>query len=114
MGKLDGKSMPITIALSLEGIELRSGSIQRTVAISWDSVVRIVAFKRDLYSRDLLCAAIEMQPQAVVELDESMDGWNNFIQELPAHLPGALAAERWFSGAAFPAFEVSPTEIFRR
>lgn len=75
---------------------------------------RVVAFKRDVYAYDLLCLAFEIRPQAVLELNEEMAGWNSLIEALPQHLRGALETNEWFAKVTFPAFEVSPVVVYER
>ncbi len=80
--------------------------------ITWHSIRRIVAFKRDIYSRDLICMLLELSSDAVVELDESMVGWNAFLDALPLSIPGACNADEWLRRVSFPAFETTPVEIY--
>ena len=104
---------PIVISTTSDAIQLSLSSPAQEKSIPWNSIRRIVVFKRDVFANDLLCLAIELEPQAVLELDESMNGWRELIEQLPRHLPGALPAEEWLQRAAFPAFELSPIEIYR-
>jgi hypothetical protein len=104
----------ISIELTLTALRLGVSSPRSAKLIPWTSIRRVVAFKRDVYSHDLLCLALEFQPQAVVELDESMKGWHELLKALPARLPGALSADEWLPRVAFPAFKESSLEIYGR
>jgi hypothetical protein len=103
----------ISIELTPTALRLGMSSPPQEKLIPWTSIRRVVAFKRDVFSHDLLCLALELQPQAVVELDESMKGWHELLMALPARLPGALSADEWLARVAFPAFKESSLDIYR-
>ncbi len=105
---------PINISLTKTAIQLAMESHQGKQFIPWESVRRVVAFKRDVYAHDLLCLALELEPQGVVELDESMNGWQELLDSLPEYLPGALSADQWLPRVAFPAFKESPFDVYQR
>jgi hypothetical protein len=79
----------------------------------WSDVNRVLAYKRDCITVDLICLAIGT-PADAVEVDEEMEGWTTLVAKLPTYLPGCLAYEQWFAKVAFPAFETNTFEIFRR
>jgi len=72
----------LTRALSLD-----DGSLS-TIAIKWQDVTSISAFKRDLFSYDLICMVIRVGTLEF-EFDEEMNGWQSAIEALPKYLPGA-------------------------
>jgi len=82
--------------------------------IAWDQITRIVAFKRDVYSHDVVCLLIETNGKNVLELNENMPGWTELVKELAIRLPSARPYSEWFTGVAFPAFAPSPTDVFVR
>ena len=93
---------------------VRAGQTSPARCIDWSQIVRVVAAKRDLFGRDLLCLFFETRPDTVIEVDESMAGWQNLLNALPTRLPGALNADDWFERVLFPAFNESRVEVFAR
>ena len=94
-------------------LDLRTANAE-PVHIGWAAIERLTVFKRDLFAVDLICLQVELSEGNGIELDEDMDGWNLFIDALPAHLIGCKKLSEWFSEVAFPAFAANPREIFLR
>ncbi|SCX77819.1 hypothetical protein [Nitrosospira sp. Nsp13] len=67
-----------------------------SIVLPWTAVSQVVAYKRDVYAGDLICLGIELDGQRVVELDETMQGWQEFIEALPVYLAGAMSPEEIF------------------
>ena len=107
-------SPQVRIEVTPVALRLGLSSASQAKVIPWTSIQRAVAFKRDVFAHDLICLALELQPQAVVELDESMGGWNELIKAIPECLSGALSADDWLPRVTFPAFKESSLEIYRR
>jgi hypothetical protein len=103
----------IHLSTGESGIKLDSGSGWGPV-VAWDQITRIVAFKRDVYSHDVICLLIETNQTNVLELNENMPGWTELVKELEIRLPSAKPHAEWFTEVAFPAFAVTPTEVFVR
>jgi hypothetical protein len=101
------------VATDESGIRVNTGSGWAPV-IAWDQIARIVAFKRDVYSHDVICLLIETNQPNVLELNENMPGWTELLKELEIRLPSAKPQAQWFTEVAFPAFAVKPTEVFVR
>lgn len=80
----------------------------------WADVFHVVAFKRDLFSVDLICLEIQDRVNSSIEVDEQMEGWKELVASLPDYLPGFPKFEEWFSRVALPPFETRPTELYRR
>jgi hypothetical protein len=100
------------ILTDIHGITLVTAP--ESFSAGWARVTRIVAFKRDVYSHDLLCILIELEGANTIEVNESMPGWTEMIEQLPIYLPEASPWRDWYPKAAFPAFDVAPTPIFVR
>ncbi|WP_419804547.1 hypothetical protein [Terriglobus sp.] len=95
------------------GFAVSAGGQQRQVR--WDQVERVTAFKRDLYTVDMLCLLILLgEDQAIFELNEQMEGYNEFVAAMDIALPGAMPWAQWFMAVAFPAFATNPLCIYRR
>jgi hypothetical protein len=88
------------------------GSIIRNT-FKWNEVVSVFAFKRDIYSYDLIRFAFETA-EGCVEVGEDMEGWRTLIDTLPDYLPGILAERDWFEKVALPPFATNWTTLFTR
>lgn len=98
------------VELELTGSGFAIVGYRGRVDIRWDAVQRINAYKRDLYTVDLLCLAI-LAGEQVVEVDERMEGFEAF----DAAMHDALGiTPAWKLDVLFPAFEENTTEIYRR
>jgi|GEM_PF-2430653 len=84
------------------------------IEVSWQSIVRLLAFKRDLLTTDLICMAIETEDGAYVEINEEMIGWQRTMTHLSEHLPAAIPWADWWPATAFPAFATNPTVVYNR
>jgi hypothetical protein len=58
------------------------------LVVAWRDTVGVKAFKRDLYTVDLICLSILLKDNKAVELNEEMAGWESLVAELPTYLPG--------------------------
>ena len=83
-------------------------------SLTWDEVISINAFKRDLYVVDRVCLGIDLSDGSSIELDEEMNGWDALTQKLPEYLPGCKTFGEWYLEVAFPAFQLNMTVIFER
>ncbi len=80
---------------------------------SWAEIQGVTVFKADAYITDCICLLFEgSAPMLAVE--ETMDGYREFVDYLPQALPGTQPFEEWFMIVAFPAFDPNPTVIYRR
>jgi len=84
------------------------------LSMYWSEVSKATAFKRDLFSVDLVCLLPSRHDGSGLEIDEDMTGWKEFIAALPSFLPTCRASEQWFMEVALPAFTTNATEIFSR
>ncbi len=95
------------------GFRLRDRASEEVVA--WEKIHRVVAFKRDCYTVDMICIAfMDRDGLVLLEVDESAAGYQELVDRLPQHLVGCLSMGEWFIQVAFPAFEVNLTELYRR
>lgn len=97
------------MTLSWLGVENDRGEI----VIAWRDVVRVEAFKRDLYAVDLICLTVLLRNSKAVEINEEMEGWETLVDKLPEYLPGCQKFEKWFQVVAFPAFKPNNTTIYQ-
>lgn len=81
--------------------------------VTWTSVCRINAFKRDLFSIDLICIEFYLDGQEFpIEVNERMEGYKFFIDILTSKFDGFDL--NWYSKIVQPAFATNLTEIWRR
>ncbi|MFO0812521.1 MAG: hypothetical protein U0796_04850 [Gemmatales bacterium] len=82
--------------------------------VAWSNIVRVVAFKRDLFTVDCICLAFAMADGMTTEVNEEMEGWEALAEALPEYLPGSKIWSECFSQVAFPAFATNETVMFER
>ena len=92
----------ITAALGPESVTWR-----------WADVSRVVAFKRDEVTTDLLCLGIECGDEHI-ELNEDMGGWDELLNCLSSYLPGALSGRDILRAVIQPPFATNPTTVYVR
>jgi hypothetical protein len=102
------------IAFDSEGfaVKKKDSTDKPLVDVHWSAIERVTAFKRDFLTVDCICLAFECTDERTTEINEEIDGWQEFQTALPTHLPGFK--ENWFSEVAFPAFATNLTELYRR
>ena len=91
------------------------GPKSQRVEIPWQSVDTILAYKRDLFTTDLICLAFEWRSQGTttaIELHEEMKNFRELIDELPKYF--ALRNPEWWAEVAFPAFESNEAILWSR
>jgi hypothetical protein len=99
---------PVGITVSPEGAAGGTAHL-----IPWQEIRRILVFKRDLYTHDMIAMWIDSH-SIQLEVNETMAGWPELSSQLSRYLPTALPYESWFLKVAFPAMEPAPTEIYVR
>ena len=72
-----------------------SESSQPPATLEWHDVSAVLAYKRDLYSVDLICLGF-VTPEGTIEVDEEMQGWSQMLEELPSRLPGVPPVSDWW------------------
>jgi hypothetical protein len=101
-----------TNCMKLSWVALKKDRGEKVVA--WEDVVKVEAFKRDLYAVDLICLSLLFEDNKSIEIDEEMEGWDSLVEKLTEYLPGSQKFTDWFDGVAFPAFKRNLTVIYRR
>jgi hypothetical protein len=84
------------------------------VEAEWREVSRVVVYKRDALTHDVIALAFLMSGRDGIDVHEAMEGWDDLVEKFPEYLPGCQTFGQWFHAVAFPAFAMNPTEIFRR
>ena len=79
--------------------------------LSWNSVLEIFAFKRDLFSVDLICMGFRIDNEGVYfEIDEEMKGYKELGLFLPTRFKDI--EKEWFTDVAIPAFETKLVSLW--
>lgn len=91
--------------------QFTDGSV-RELAMQWDDVKRVVAFRRDVLTSAVLSVAIT-DAAAVVVLDERMEGWGGLIDGLPRHFALAPSFAEWLAGLEHEPLSSGWTILFR-
>ena len=89
-------------------------SEQGEYVLRWQNVVRLEAFKRDVWAVDLICLVLVLNENREVEINEEMNGWEQLMRKLPEYLSGCKEFDEWFDVVAKPPFKENLTVIYRR
>ena len=110
-GWLIGRRRAKAAVVSIDASGVRLGD----AVVGWETIDRVVAYKRDCYTVDLICLAfIDGDGVVLLDVDESATGYQELVDGMPQYLAGCLSMGEWFMEVAFPAFEVNATELYRR
>lgn len=95
-----------------DGFEIHTDG-RRVGEIRWDEIHRVVAFKRDAFTYDLVCLEITAGPSGEVwEVDDDAEGFWDLVGELKRVLPGS--EQDWEGNVLKPAFAENRTAVFAR
>jgi len=103
--RCDENGFAVTAAGSASSIE--------STSMRWNEVKAVIAFKRDLYTTDLICLGF-LGPDGTIEVDEEMHGWSQLVEGLPGLLPGTPSLSDWWEQVAKPPFASRVTKLFER
>jgi len=114
--------MPIVATLSItdEGLSYQyfaNNTVKQVGFIKWSEIDSIDAFKRDMFSYDLICIQISGPKSAQsepIEIDEEDPKWEAVMVALSKYLPQIKPWCEWFSAVAFPAFAINSLRIYER
>lgn len=93
---------------------LRGNNGYQVERVSWTEIESAYVYKRDAFTVDVICLAFRLKDGSSFELNESMAGWENLVENLPKYLSGCMEFHEWFMTVAFPAFEMNMTQIYPR
>jgi hypothetical protein len=112
-GKITPPHFDITVIWDSEGVFVRQDRPQeKSSRVAWTEIVRVTAFKRDLWTTDCICLFLEKSDKTGLEVHEEMNGWSPFADDLSKYLVGCKPWSEWFWIVATPAFKPNVTEIF--
>jgi hypothetical protein len=92
------------------GFSVQTGPGTQT-EVHFSDVKEIFAFKRDMFSVDLICLGFRTSEDgSYCEVSEEMSGYEELLGLLNERF--GIKLEDWFSKVAFPAFETKLTTIW--
>ena len=112
--KIKREPSDIYVMTSDEELSVRKHSTGESKGFAWKDVVRIVAFKRDLFAYDCVCVAFELDGGGEFEIDEEMDGFGDAMDVAAQSCQGCIPYLKWFWDITVPAFETKLTELYRK
>lgn len=87
---------------SIDGIEKK---------VSWNEIDKIIAYKKDLFTTDLVCVDITHNT-TIITLTEELVGWDIFVKTMGEKLP--LIDPDWEWKVIQPPFETNLITIFKK
>jgi len=81
--------------------------------LRWVEVEEVHAYKRDLFTTDLICLAFKkVGSEEYFEIHEEWEGYHDLLNLLPIRLPQFTL--QWIFAVAVPAFEANHQIIWKR
>ena len=99
--------------IEIQGDALRISRNTEAVAFRWSEIRRVVAYKRDCLFTDQLCFSIS-DGNWETEVNEHMEGWPDFIRQLPRKLERFPAEPDWSRRIAQPPPAQRATILYER
>jgi hypothetical protein len=116
VGKTDPRALESakhgTLLADADGLRIKRerGS---SLKLQWSEVEEVHAFKRDLFTTDLICLAFKKAgKEEYYEIHEEMAGYHDLLEILPTYLPKFTSD--WFYAVAVPAFKNNHRIIWKR
>jgi hypothetical protein len=101
-----------TVVDAVDCLRITSGKGDAS-ELRWDEVDEVHAYKRDLFTTDLICLAFKKSgKEEFYEVHEEMAGYHDLLETLSRHLPEFTT--EWFFSVAFPAFDTNHRLIWKR
>ena len=111
MSHVDQKSLGYIVIFE-EGFSLHEDDAKE-VRIEWPAIGKIVAFKEDLLTFDLVCLEFHLVAgDKIVELNEDTKGFWELVEKLKAVFPDSDQA--WESKVLKPAYSRNPFTIYEK
>lgn len=101
-----------TVAWGVDYLRITSGNGDPS-QLQWSEVEDVHAYKRDLFTTDLICLAFKKSgTEEYYEVHEEMAGYHDLLEVLQSCLPEFTL--EWFCDVAFPAFETQHQIVWKR
>lgn len=79
--------------------------------VLWEDIEEINAYKKDLFTYDLVCIDIILQ-ESVITITEEIKGWENFLEAM--NKAYALLDKNWYSKITPSPFETNFTVLYKK
>ena len=86
--------------------------IQKRAEFFWCDVVRVVTYKDDVFTVDLICLEFELRAGKKVMVHEDMSGFNSLVKFLPQKL--TIKNQKWLHQVRQPAIARNFQVIFEK
>ncbi len=97
-----------------EHIYLRTWSGDERWRLRWARVAEVYAGKRDELTTDRVYLELVLDSAESYLVDEEMEGFDSFAQQLALRLPSVLPYEVWWAEVAQPAFASDRILVYSR
>lgn len=82
------------------------------VGVRWDEIQEIIAFKRDIFSYDIICLGFRVDDsETFIEVAEDFPGYKQFLKTVESRFP---LKDGWWNDVAVPAFATNMMQIWAR
>jgi len=102
----------VYVAASTKGFSIRNRNSDDCIEVDWEEIVRITAFKKDFFVYNCACVAFELTGGKSVEINESMDGFADAMEQVTENCDGCAEFYNWYMKITVPAFEAKVTELY--
>lgn len=82
--------------------------------LNWESIVKVTAYKADLFVEDLLCLLFETIDGHAIEVNEDMLGFDEFLAALPKKLSKFPERDSWWGNIIENPFKENTTILWKR
>ncbi len=82
--------------------------------VTWSEIDEVHAFKKALFTTDLICLEFVTSHGTSFVLHEERPGWDELLEHLPRILSGFPPRDAWWGEVAFPPFATSPRILYKR
>lgn len=102
----------VYVAASANGFSIRNRNSDDCIEVEWEEIVRITAFKRDFFVYNCVCVAFELTGGKSVEINESMDGFVDAMEQVAENCDGFIEFYNWYMNNKYSSFEAEVTELY--
>lgn len=97
--------------LELHEAGFRCFARKRCDDVRWSDICLIRAYKRDIFTHDLVCIWIETKSGASVEIDEKMTGFGAVTRRIEKEFP--TIPGDWFEKVSFPPLKANESTLWQ-
>jgi len=112
--RLKWKLRALDAGLAVYPIATKGRPSRDGVFIKWDDIDKVVAYKRDLLTEDLVCIKIIDGKNDSIEINEEIEGFHDALRDLPSYLKGFPNEKEYWGALIQPAFLTNETTLWRK